>query len=126
MKISQKIFKLPSGHKYMMEITIHVVQRTETPKVGKPELWCLCSAHCFIVLCICVKFHENISNGFQVTGQTRVYDKEHYLQCSMGHNSKSRKNRVVVLMFCKSSHGVLYICISGKLSWFSSYRADTI
>ena len=33
-------------------------------KVCKPELWFLCSAHPIIVLYICMKFLENISNDF--------------------------------------------------------------
>ena len=32
-------------------------------KEGKPELWFMCSAHCFMALYISVKFLENISNG---------------------------------------------------------------
>ena len=36
------------------------VQRAITPKVGKPELQFICSAHRLIMLYICVKFLENI------------------------------------------------------------------
>ena len=39
------------------------VQRAVTPKLGKPELRCMSSAHCLMVLYICVKFRENIRNG---------------------------------------------------------------
>ena len=38
-------------------------QRAITPKVGKPELWFMCSAR-FMVFNVCVKFHENMSSGF--------------------------------------------------------------
>ena len=48
------------------------VQRTITPKVCNPELWFLCFALCLLVLNICVKVRENISNGFDVTEWTRV------------------------------------------------------
>ena len=40
------------------------LQSTIIKKVYKPELWFLCSAHRIIVLYICMKFHENISNNF--------------------------------------------------------------
>ena len=54
----------------MTEITVYNVQRAVKPKVGKPELWFLCSACRIMMLYICVQFHENIANGFQVTEQT--------------------------------------------------------
>ena len=41
-------------------------QRAITPKVEKPELWFMCSAHRLMVFNVCVKFHENMSNGFKV------------------------------------------------------------
>ena len=44
----------------MVEIATFNVQRVITPKVGKPELQFICSAHCLIVLSICVKFGEDI------------------------------------------------------------------
>ena len=47
----------------MVELAIFNVQRVITSKVGKPELWFMCSAH---HLYICGKFHENISNGIRV------------------------------------------------------------
>ena len=39
------------------------IQRVITLKVGKPELQIMCSTCCLMVLYICVKFHENITNG---------------------------------------------------------------
>ena len=41
------------------------VQRAVSPKFGF-----MCSACCLIVLCICVKFSKNISNGIKVIEQT--------------------------------------------------------
>ena len=82
------------------------VQRAVTPKVGKPELWFMYSAHCLIVLYICVKFHENISNCFQLTDRTRVHGRNGYVQCSKGNNSKSRKTRVTVYV----SNSALHLC----------------
>ena len=46
-------------------------QRAITPKVGKPELRILCSAHRLMVFNVCVKFHENVSSGFKVMEPTR-------------------------------------------------------
>ena len=45
-------------------------------KVGKPELRFLSSAHPLIVLYTFVKFHENISIGFQVTEQTQTHNRQ--------------------------------------------------
>ena len=42
------------------------VQRAITPKVGKPELWFMSSAHCLELFYIGVKFYENISKGIRV------------------------------------------------------------
>ena len=39
---------------------------------------------------ICVKLHENISNGFHVTECAQVYDGSHYLKFSNNRNSKSK------------------------------------
>ena len=74
----------------MTQITIYNVQRAITPKVGKPQLWFLCSACCLMVVNIHVNFHENISNGFQGMGRTRFYDQTKFM----------------VLVFCTLSRGV--------------------
>ena len=57
------VFNLQSRHQYMVEMTMFNVQNAVTPKVGKPELPFMCSADHLIVLCICVKFGENISGS---------------------------------------------------------------
>ena len=46
-------------------------QRAITPKVGKPELWFLCSAFHLMMFNVCMKFHENMSSGFKVMERTR-------------------------------------------------------
>ena len=66
MKISQTVLMLQSGHEYVAEMAIFNVRRAITPNVCNPELRFLCSACRLIVLNICVKFHENIFNGFEV------------------------------------------------------------
>ena len=45
-------------------------RRAITPKIGKPELWFLCSSRRLMVFNVCVKFHENMSSGFKVMEQT--------------------------------------------------------
>ena len=88
-EISWKYFKGFSTYRvYMVEMAMFNVQRAITPKVGKPELWFMCSACCFIVLCIYVKFRENITKGIKVIEWTRVHDQNGYVQCSKGNNSK--------------------------------------
>ena len=61
-----------SGFK-VMERTRKIVntQRAITPKVGKPELQFMFSAHRLMVFNVCVKFHENMSSAFKVMERTR-------------------------------------------------------
>ena len=94
----------------MVEMAMFNVQRAITPKVGKPELWFMCSACCLIVLYICVKFNENISDTFQLRAQTGVHDRNGYVQSSRGNNFKSRQTRVTVHKFCISPHSALHLC----------------
>ena len=54
-------WKLP----FSIFVIIYYVQSAIINKVCKPELRFLCSAHPIIVLYICMKFHENISNNFR-------------------------------------------------------------
>ena len=58
----------------MVEMAMFNVQRALTPKVGKPELQFMCSACCLIVIYICVKFGENISDGIKVMERTRMME----------------------------------------------------
>ena len=81
-------------------MTIVNTQRAITPKVGKPELRFMCSARRLLVFNVCVKYHENRSSCFKVM--------ERHENClhTKGNNSKSRKSRVTVHVFCTSSYGV--------------------
>ena len=54
----------------MTKIASYTVSRAITPKVGKLQLWFLFSACCLMVLNVSVKFHEIISNNFQVIDWT--------------------------------------------------------
>ena len=59
----------------MVEMVRFNVQRVIiSPKVGKPEIRFLCSAHRLMVLYICVNFRENISNGIRGMKPTRNYE----------------------------------------------------
>ena len=60
----------------------------------------MCSARRLMAFTVCEKFHENMSSSFKVMEQTRK------LLTHEGNNSKRRKTRVMVLVFCTSSHGV--------------------
>ena len=74
----------PHGVKHLCEVSLNFqvalnlwsghencnTQRAITQKVGKPELWLMCSAHCLMVFNICVKFHKNMSSGFKLMERT--------------------------------------------------------
>ena len=60
------VFNFRSGHEYMVEMVMLNVQRIIILKVSNPELQFMCSALCLIVLYICVKFSENVTNGIRV------------------------------------------------------------
>ena len=103
------------------------VQRAITPKMGKSELSFMCSARYVIVLYICVKCCENIRDGISVMERTRVHDRNGYVQCSEVNNSKHMLTRVMVHVFCSSSHDALHRC---EVSWkylkrYQSYGVDT-
>ena len=66
----------------------------------------LCSACCLTVLYTCEKFHNYTSHGFQLTEQTRVHNRNGYVQNSKGNNSKNRWTRVTIHVFCMLSHSV--------------------
>ena len=66
---------LQSGHEYVVEMAIFNVQRAITPKVCNPELRFLCSACHLMMFNICVKFHANTLNGFEVRERTRICGK---------------------------------------------------
>ena len=66
------VFNIQSRHDYMIEMPMLNVQRAITPKVSKPELGFMCSAHCLIGLYTCVKFGENISDGIRFMERTRM------------------------------------------------------
>ena len=70
--ITCMVFNLQSRQEYKIEMAMFNVQRATTPKGGKPELQFMCSACRLIVLYICVKFRENISEGIKVMEWTQM------------------------------------------------------
>ena len=111
MKISQMVFILQSRHEYMVEMVMFNVQRAIIPKVGKPELWFMCSARHLMVLYIqCVKFPEIAPNDIRVIEQTQVHGRNGHVQCSKGNYSVSNQTRNTGHVFCTSSHGALHWC----------------
>ena len=76
-------------------------QRAKTPKVGIPEERFMCSACRLMVFKVCMKFHENMSSGFKVMERTQKL-----LTHKKGKNSKSRKTKVTIHVFCTPSYGV--------------------
>ena len=65
MKICQAVLKLGTDMKIVN------TRRAITPKVGKQELWFMCSARRLMVFNVCVKFHENMSSGLKVMERTQ-------------------------------------------------------
>ena len=57
-----------------------------------------------MMLCISMKFHENILNGFQVIEWTQNY----HCPISKESNSKNVSTKVMILMFCTSSDDALH------------------
>ena len=76
-----------------------------TSKSMQPIVMVLCFALCLMVFNICVKFHENVSDGFDVTERTLVCGRNGNFQCSKSNNSKSMQSRVMVFVSCMSSYG---------------------
>ena len=57
-----------------------------------------------MVLNICVKFYENISNGLKLQSGHKYVVKFAIFQCSKGNNSIKMQTRVTVPALCMSSH----------------------
>ena len=77
-------------------------------------------ARCLMVLYSCEKFHNNISNGFQLIEQIRVHNRKGYVQSSKGNNSKSRQTRVT--MCCACHLIVLYTCVKFRKNISDGFR----
>ena len=60
-----------------------------------------------MLLCICIKFYENISMGFRAIEGLHVLFP--YSGFSKGHNSVNSVGRVMVLILCILSDLTLYL-----------------
>ena len=58
------------------------------------------SARRLMVFSVCVKFHENMSSGF------KIMEGHEYCVYTKGNNSKNKKTRVTVHVFCTSAYGI--------------------
>ena len=54
---------------------------------------------------ICVKVHQNIINGIQVTERKLLLE-----MFKKGHSAKIIHARVIVLVLCILTHDVLFLC----------------
>ena len=59
------VLKLLSGHDFVTETATYKVKRDLTQNVSIQELWFLHSACHLMLVNICMKFHEDILNGFK-------------------------------------------------------------
>ena len=57
----------------MVEMAMFNVQRAITPKIGKQELLLMCSTR-LMMLYICLKFGENISEGIRVMERPQMME----------------------------------------------------
>ena len=64
MNIFWTVLKLQSRHDFVTETATYKVQRDVIQKVSIQELWFLHSAWRLMLVNICMKFHEDILNGF--------------------------------------------------------------
>ena len=76
---------------YMTGINIYNAQRVVTQNAGKSGFW-------FFVFC--TSYH----------GDIHLHKVIICFQITKGHKSKTRLSRVMVLVFCTSSHAALLLC----------------
>ena len=103
----------------MVEMAIFNIQRAITLKVGKQELYFMCSACHLMVFNNCVKFHEKYVKRFKSYGaDTKIVNKHTHI-----HREKTKTiypialhssyaggiTRVTVHVFCMSSHGLTFV-----------------
>ena len=55
-----------------------------------------------------------------------MYGGNGHFQYSKGNNTKSRKKRVTVHVFCTSSHGVFSICVKFHENMSSGFVTDLL
>ena len=84
--MSWKALKLQSGHDFVTETDTNKVQRDTTEKIHIEGLQFLRSASRPMLVNVCMKFHEDILNGFLVKERTRFCHRNCYVQSSNGPN----------------------------------------
>ena len=96
----------------MVEMAIFNIQRAITLKVGKQELWIMCSARCLLVFNICVKFHENMSSSFKVMERTRKLLTD-------THTEKTKTMYPIAYFICRGYNQRYGSCVLHFVSWFN-------
>ena len=86
-----------------MQYHCQIQQREITPKVSKAELSFLYATRRLILFYISTKYHQNSPKGIRVTERIRNL----FSNKIEGDNSKSKKGRVVILVYDMSSCPVL-------------------
>ena len=117
MKLPWKILKLQSKHDFVLETATYKVQRGITKKIHKQELWFLHSACRHMVLNICMKFHEDILEGFNIIQRTQFCHRNCYLQSSKGQNSKHTYPRVSFCVLHVVQCWLIFLWSFMKISW---------
>ena len=93
MKIPSTVLKLQRRHDFVLETATYKVQRSITQKVYTQELWFLHSARRLMLVNICIKFHEDTLNGFQVTEGTRFCDGQTDDPCENNTSPNPKEGR---------------------------------
>ena len=97
----------------MVEMAIFNIQRAITLKVGKQELWFVCSACHLMMFNICVKFHENMSSYFKAMERTQ--------KLLTDTHTKKRKlyTPLHAYFVCRGYNQSYGSCVLHVVSWFN-------
>ena len=64
------VLKLQSGHDFVLETATYEVQRGIAQKSINTRVMVLAFCTSLMLVNICIKFHDDTLNGFQITEQT--------------------------------------------------------
>ena len=83
---------------------LSIFKGEQIQKLIDKKLWFLWSERCLMMLYICLKFHENILNGFQAIEQTRFFDRQ-----TDGRANNQGKNNMSPLNTLGKFFAIFYI-----------------
>ena len=105
MKKSVRVSGLLSGHDFKHDFKLKFSKRLNSLN-NAGGVTVIVSAHCLFMLIFVPNYIKNISElGFQ----SYLKDKIFTLKFTMGHNSVSNIDGVLVLVFCTSSDHFIYL-----------------